>query len=79
MTGLPAAWHFMDEGLSGASALLLPGLRRRVTAGDHDAVAHLDDVVDIVDPQLTFDFGDDLHMAVVFFQNLADRRDVCTG
>ena len=47
-----------------------------VTTGDHDAVAHLNDIVDVVDCSLTFDFGDNLHVAVVFFQNLADRQDI---
>ena len=48
----------------------------QIAAGYHDAVAHLDDFVDIVNGSLTFDLGNDLHRAVVFFQNLADRHDV---
>lgn len=47
-----------------------------VTAGNHDTVAHLDDVVDVVDSCLTFDFRDNLHMTAVFLQNLANRQDI---
>ena len=67
---------FMDEDFLEHRHFFCRDFDAEVTAGDHDAVAHLDDVVNVVDRSLTFDFGDDLHMAVVFFQNLADRQDI---
>ena len=48
----------------------------KVTTGDHDAVAHLNDFINIIDSSLTFDLRNDLHFAVVLFKQFADGKDV---
>ena len=48
-----------------------------IAAGDHDAVRHLDDVVNILHPFRIFNFGDDADgVVVVFLQFLPDLEHV---
>ena len=52
----------------------------RVAPGDHDAVGHLDDLVDMLYAFVVLDFGDDRDtVAAVLLQEVADFKHVVPG
>ena len=67
----------MNQLLLNAGDFLHGDFHAHVAPGDHDAVRHLEDVVDIVHALGIFDFGDDPDgMVAVLFQLLADLQHI---
>ena len=63
---------FADQYTLDARDLFCRNFDTQVTAGDHDTVSHFQDFVDIVDPFLILDLGDDLDRAFMFVEDLLD-------
>jgi hypothetical protein len=66
----------LDDHLLGHVDLLDGDLDTEVAAGNHDAVRHLEDLVEVVQALLRLDLGEDHDPAAGEAQNLADLLDV---
>ena len=73
---LARAHRAVDQMLLDGGDLGVVDLDAHIAAGDHDAVGHGQDLVDVVDALTVLDLGDDAHRAVVFVQQVADLHDV---
>ena len=64
-----------DHALDGGD-LLSGDFDSEVTTSDHDTVAGVDDLIDVVYPFLVLDLSDDLDIAVVLVEDRLDLFDV---
>ncbi len=70
--------HFgqMDDVLLVDGHFLQRNFDTQVSAGHHDAVGDVEDLVDIVDALGALDLGDDLHSALMGIEDLPDQADI---
>mmetsp|Transcript_101220 Transcript_101220/g.264434 ORF Transcript_101220/g.264434 Transcript_101220/m.264434 type:complete len:320 (+) Transcript_101220:321-1280(+) len=74
--GLALHVALADDHLLGQEDVLRRDLHAQVAAGDHDGVAGIDDLVDVLQALLVLDLRDDLDVAAARTQGVADQLDV---
>ena len=79
MTGLPAALHFLDDHLLGDRHLVDGDFYAEVASGDHDAIHSGDDLVDIADGFVLFDFSDDADFGAACLADAAQNGHIAGG
>ena len=73
---LPGQLRFANDFLLDNRHVLKRHFHTQVAAGDHDAVGHFQDLIDVVYALHVFDLRDDLHLAVTGIEKFADLADV---
>ena len=73
---LTSAHGTVDQVLLDGGDLGEVDLNAHIAAGNHDAVSHSQDLVDVINALLVLDLGDDADVAVVLVQQVANFHDV---
>ena len=74
--GLLSSDTLLDDHTLDGGDLLSGNFDSEVTTSDHDTIARVDDLVDVVNTFLVLDLSDDLDVALVLVEDRLDLLDV---